>query len=322
MSKKVKFCTIGLYDAENNLLSMDFGDFFNDLESRMLSTSAESIIKKVEDHTLRIMKFHRKNGYSDAEFLIPIGKVKPGVTYKIAEDKYNLEEIDYDVFNINLIYYNKCEKVIMITVDKEGPSISLIAKYFQQFLKDGVQVKIEPIYKVAGLEKIESADFVSSVSIALNLTAQEQQLYNNATEEIGNFTQCTQRIANCTRDDFGSNFMVLSFGLGKRSNTSMAKDVVLDLIYKLKLDSEMIREITVRCKGKSDERIDTAKIKESQFSLSLGISSDGMDYILQNADEWFDMLRINYATRVNELKSKSMGESVLDYFKESNPTFA
>lgn len=36
---KVKFCTIGLYDKEDNLLSMDFGTFFNRLESLMLEKS-------------------------------------------------------------------------------------------------------------------------------------------------------------------------------------------------------------------------------------------------------------------------------------------
>ena len=283
---KVKFCTIGLYDKEDNLLSMDFGAFFNKLEQKMLAENVRSIVKEVDGRTLRIMQFHRKNGYSKNEFLIPVGKVKSGATYKMAEDSYNVEQIDYDIFDINIVYYNSIENVLMVTVDREGPSVALIAKYFQQFLDEDVEVRIEPIYRISGFERVQKSDFVSSVAISLNLTSQERRFYNESTEEKGNFTQCTQRIADLTRDDFGSNFMTLSFGLGKRSKKSMTKDAVLDLIYKLRLDSDMIREIAVKCKKDSEEKIEVAKLKESQFDLSLNISGDGMDYILAHADDF------------------------------------
>lgn len=319
---KVKFCTIGLYDEKDNLLSMDFGAFFNELEQRMLADKVESIVKEVDGRTLRVMQFHRKNGYSQNEFLIPIGKVKSGATYKIAEDRYNLEKIDYDIFDINIVYYNSIENVLMVTVDREGPSVALIAKYFQQFLSKNVQVRIEPIYRVSGLERVEKSDFVSSVSISLNLTSQEQRFYDESTEIEGNFTQCTQQIANLTRDDFGSNFLTLSFGLGKRSKKSMTKDAVLDLIYKLRLDSDMIREITVKCKKDSEEKIELAKLKESQFDLSLNISADGMDYILAHADDFFDARRKDYNQRVNELRAICRKEEVVEYFKENRLAFA
>lgn len=320
---KVKFCTIGLYDKEDNLLSMNFGAFFNELEQRMFATNnVRNIVKEVDGRTLRIMQFHRKNGYSENEFLIPIGKVKSGATYKMAEDKYNVEQIDYDIFDINIVYYNSVENVLMVTVDKNGPSIALIAKYFQQFLSEDVQVRIEPIYRVSGLERVKKSDFVSSVVISLNLTSQEQRFYNDSTEEKGNFTQCTQQIANLTRDDFGSNFMTLSFGLGKRSKKSMTKDAVLDLIYKLRLDSDMIREITVKCKKDSEEKIEVAKLKESQFDLSLDISADGIDYILAHADDFFDARRIDYNKRVNELRAICRKEEVIEYFKENRFAFA
>ena len=319
---KVKFCTIGLYDKEDNLLSMDFGAFLNKLEQKMLAENVRSIVKEVDGRTLRIMQFHRKNGYSKNEFLIPVGKVKSGATYKMAEDSYNVEQIDYDIFDINIVYYNSIENVLMVTVDREGPSVALIAKYFQQFLDEDVEVRIEPIYRISGFERVQKSDFVSSVAISLNLTSQERRFYNESTEEKGNFTQCTQRIADLTRDDFGSNFMTLSFGLGKRSKKSMTKDAVLDLIYKLRLDSDMIREIAVKCKKDSEEKIEVAKLKESQFDLSLNISGDGMDYILAHADDFFDARRKDYNQRVNELRAICRKEEVVEYFKENKLAFA
>lgn len=213
-------------------------------------------------------------------------------------------------------------KDYLVTVDREGPSVALIAKYFQQFLDEDVEVRIEPIYRISGFERVQKSDFVSSVAISLNLTSQERRFYNESTEEKGNFTQCTQRIADLTRDDFGSNFMTLSFGLGKRSKKSMTKDAVLDLIYKLRLDSDMIREIAVKCKKDSEEKIEVAKLKESQFDLSLNISGDGMDYILAHADDFFDARRKDYNQRVNELRAICRKEEVVEYFKENKLAFA
>ena len=84
----------------------------------------------------------------------------------------------------------------------------------------------------------------------------------------------------------------------------------------------MIREIAVKCKKDSEEKIEVAKLKESQFDLSLNISGDGMDYILAHADDFFDARRKDYNQRVNELRAICRKEEVVEYFKENKLAFA
>lgn len=139
---KVKFCTIGLYDKEDNLLSIKFDTFFNRLESLMLE-EVSTVVKSVEDDEIRIMKYYRKDDCSKDEFVIPIGKLKDGATYTLDDDKKKLIEVNQDLYNINLMYYNKNENLLLITVDKNGPTIKKISEYLQSFLSsDDVKIKI------------------------------------------------------------------------------------------------------------------------------------------------------------------------------------
>lgn len=317
---KVKFCTIGLYDKEDNLLSIKFDTFFNRLESLMLE-EVSTVVKSVEDDEIRIMKYYRKDDCSKDEFVIPIGKLKDGATYTLDDDKKKLIEVNQDLYNINLMYYNKNENLLLITVDKNGPTIKKISEYLQSFLSsDDVKIKIQRIYKNVDLEKAKKSNYISNVEITLDLSTAQEELYTVNSDQEESILSYISKIAKCTKDDTNSNKLVLSFGLGKYRKTTMTLNAVVNLLDKLDMNNEMIKEVSVRYRDNATENLQTAKLKASNFELTSDLVSDGAEYILQNSDDILSKYRFYFRQSILDLKEEAEekgGYNICDYMAKN-----
>lgn len=276
MSKKVVFYTISMH-KNNSIIDYPVPAFFEDISDKMLTNPTDNkILRKIGDKYIRLFTYHHSLT-NKHKFVVPFGKLKnTNKPYRLNNDI--LEEIPETLYDINSLGLDFERKVALFTTNREGPSIQTVEAYLNTYIPQttGLTLRIKPIMHSKGLEEIRNADLVSSIIFTLNLDKSLNTFY---TEEIDAnkdkaLINAFKSIAKSAKDDGNSKALSLKLSLGQHSSRKDTLDLdnMLYLLNLINIDADFVKEIKVHYKGKKNEKIETAKLKESNLPLSCTIS--------------------------------------------------
>lgn len=271
--KKVNFYSISLWN-DRGITNYPVSVFFATIETQLLGADQEyeiTRVRRIGDKFIRIFSYYSTRNRS--QIVIPFGKLKKNNPYWVNNED-RLEEIPIELYDINSLGYDLEYNVMMFTTNREGPSIQDVEEYLNTFIPGytGLKVKIEPIMYNTGIEKVRNAYLVKSVTFSLDLGPTLNNFYNNEIQinQSRNLTAAFRMIAEAARDDGDSKRLSLTLGLGRRGKKgdTLNLESMLHLLDCINLDADCVSEITVNYKNGVDEKIDVARLKESNMLLS------------------------------------------------------
>lgn len=273
MARKVNFYSVSLWN-DRGITNYSVSTFFETIETQLFDVGQEhetTKVRRIDDKLIRIFSYY--STINRHQIVIPFGKLKKNNPYWI-NDENRLEEIPIELYDINSLGYDLDYNVMMFTTNREGPSIQNVEEYLNTFIPrhTGLKVKIEPIMYNTGLEKVRNAYLVKGVTFSLDLGPALNNFYANEIHENQprTLTAAFRSIAEAARDDGDSKTLSLTLGLGRRGKKedTLNLESMLHLLECINLDSDCVSEITVNYKNGTDEKIDVARLKESNMILS------------------------------------------------------
>lgn len=279
MAKTVEFYTISL-QSENRITDCSIETFIEDISKQMFSDEAEvHFVRKVNERYIRLFPFLRT--MNNKQIVIPFGKLKDRNKPYWINSEDELEEFPQSLYDINSLGYDADYNVMLYTTNREGPSIQNVERYLNTFIpkKAGVLLKIEPIMYNTGIEKIRNAQMVRSITLTLDLGQAFNNFYLNEID-INNtscITSAFKKIAETARDDGNSKSLSLTMGVGKGSKKfdSLNIQSILFLLEQINIDADCVKEITVNYKNGIEDKVDVAKLKNTQMLLFYKCKCDG-----------------------------------------------
>lgn len=295
MSNLVGFYTISLINDEGKSNFSAVKGILKSIES-LLDKKSIFLQRVIGKNTLRCFKYKRLP-YTDKIIVIPFGKIKnKNKPYK--NNNNNLEEIPEDLYQVSTIAINFDYRMMIITINREGPNYMNIQDYLNSFIpKDkGYKIEIEPIYQNTGYEKIKKAQMVRSVNLTLDLSKNLLNFYNENGNLSGSSLAETLKDVSCqTKETLGSKTLNLNFGIGHgKADGTLRLESVLDLLSRININGDFVKEITVKYKNNKEDKIALARLKESSIELreKLQIKDNiGPEYLLNNCMDVFDSKR-------------------------------
>jgi hypothetical protein len=278
MAKKVEFYFISL---NNDLGITDYSvhEFFDGIEQRMIVSEEEkTLVREINGKRIRLFPFSYTTTHR--QLVIPFGKLKNRNPYWENEE-HQLEEVPMQLYDVNSLGYDDEYNVMILTTNKQGPSAKDIEEYLNTFLPQvtGLSVKIEPIMYNTGIEAIRRAEIVRKIILDLDLW---QPLNNFYVNEINRNQPRTvlsalRGIAEIAKDEGESKTLSLTLGMGndKGKDASLNLENLLYLLERLNVNEDFVREIRVYYKNGKDEKIDKARLKQSQILLSYNCRCSG-----------------------------------------------
>lgn len=269
MSNIVRFYIIAFEDFEGKVSSRSVSDFLYNLNDK-LNNNIQDIKKTLPDQK-KIRIFSLIEDEMPKQFILPFGKLKNNVSYIEDNTQQNLRVLDYDIYDVNLMYYDGQHKVMALTQDKPGPSHKAIETYLNQFVdkSEKVQIKINPIYKTDGLEKIKKANRISKIIINFDFSksswgfiAQRLQCQN---EQKESFLKSVKEIATGSKQ-IDANKLCLTLSADK--NKKLDRDSLLIFLESLNIQDEFIKEIEVYYANNEKEKTTPAKLKKCNVILN------------------------------------------------------
>ena len=107
-----------------------------------------------------------------------------------------------------------------------------------------------------------------------------------------------------SKTSLDSNTFTLTLGLGRKKNSTLDISVLMELLDSINLDAYCIKEIAVNYRNGPGEKIDIAKLRESNAILKILFPIEGTqlgaEYILNNMDEILRNERQKYYRQVEE----------------------
>lgn len=272
MAKKVLFYTIAFY-SNNGVTNYSVTAFLEELARTLEETETPvQLERKVDERWIRIFPFY----YTDQhrQIVIPFGKYKnKNKPYWINDDQ-ELEEVPKELFDINSIGYDTDNNVLLVTTNREGPSVQNIQNYLNTFIPNGIglTLKIEPIMYNSGIERVRNAQLVRELELSLDLGQPLNNFYQNEIESnrgAGRLADAFRTFTQVSREATEGKKLSISLGVGKNSKKLDSLDIesVLYLLNQINIDAQFIKEIIVKYKNAPDEKIDVARLKQSEMSL-------------------------------------------------------
>lgn len=236
--KPVQICSVNLVNENGQPLDISVADFFLSFEDSLEhNTISSSVILNGRQTSVFRYKHDDLNGRKI--FVIPFGHPKSGVVYeRNSADKLNISEINGDLFNINLLYYNDDYNIALLTAFKEAPSISKINEYFNSFIKNqNISFKLLPLFKITDISTIANSQEVKSISLTLDLGPDINKYFKHTDDESQGIIRDLLSIMN-SASNYNSNEIVLTLNVGDRKhNSSMYKDKICELLRLLDIDN-------------------------------------------------------------------------------------
>lgn len=271
MSKRVEFYTVSV--KQNNVVT-DYAvsDFFENINPFLENSKKVNIDRKIGGKYIRLFSYYYS--LNRRQMVIPFGKFKDkNKPYWVNINKH-LEEVPIDLYDINSLAYDIDYNVMLFTTNKEGPSVRNVEEYLNTFIptNTGLSVEINPIVYNAGIEKVRNAELVREITLDLDLGRALNNFYkqeireNTERELIDSF----RKIAVSAKDDGDGRTLSLRLGLGKNAKKYDTLNInsMLQLLEYINIEEDFVREITVHYKDGKDEKIDKARLKDSNLQLS------------------------------------------------------
>ncbi len=278
MAKKVEFYFISL-NNDLGITNYSVREFFDSIEQRMiLSEEDKTFVREMNGKRIRLFPFYYTATHR--QLVIPFGKLKNKNPYWENEE-HQLEEVPIQLYDVNSLGYDDEYNVMILTTNKEGPSVKDIEEYLNTFLSQdtGLFVKIEPIMHNTGIEAIRRAEIVRSITLQLDLWQPLNNFYINEVNrnQPRTLLSAVRGIAEIAKDEGDSKTLSLTLGLGndKGKGASLNLENLLFLLERLNINEDFVKEITVRYKNGKDQVLDRARLKQTQILLSYNCSCTG-----------------------------------------------
>lgn len=275
MSQKIYLYGI-YFEKDGEIINDSIDIFFEKLSLYMFGNQKKNTVSKVGEKYIRMFPFV----YSEdrKQLVIPFGKLKKtNIPYYLNEDTDVLEEVNMDLFDVNVLGYDKEYKVMLFTTNREGPTFQNIEEYlnncWNKWFKspEGVKIQILPIKYNTGIEKIRKAQLVRSLTIKLDLGKSLNNFYLSEIEEnkSESLISAINRIATEAKDVGDSKTLSLTLGLGKNAKRadSLNLSSTLELLNTLNIDEDFVVEIEAKYANGTNEKVDLAKVKNSEKIL-------------------------------------------------------
>lgn len=271
MSRKVNFYNIYLmkngrcisYNIKN-LLDIIYNSIFQDSPETAITT------RRIGGKWIRMFAFQYST--NNKKIVIPFGKwKKDNKPYWFNAATNDLEEVNADLFDINSLAYDVEDDIIVMTTNREGPSYQNIEDYLNTLIGNDVQLHIAPVIYNAGIEKIRNAMLVKSLTLKLDLGHEINRFYmmelqNNRPTSL---LESMRRIAEEVKEEGEGTFLDITLGVGpypKKMDT-LNIDSTLAILNQLNIGAEFVKEIEAKYVDGTSDKVDIAKIKNSQRIL-------------------------------------------------------
>lgn len=272
--KKVQLFTIAFETIEGReVVDISVSDFLNRLEAKIIDRKI-SPTQYIGDRKMSIFKYNRPITGEQSVMVIPFGFKKADITYKENEkDSFIVTPVTDQLYNINLIYYDEKEKVVIMTTFKAAPSHKIIEQFLNEYINlEGIRLKIRPIFKHTDLETVHNAKEVKSIDLILNLDEDINNYFNNkikqnALKSMSHF----RSISEISKDSWDGSRLSISVGLGKSRKKTLNINNIYEFLRILNLDDDFIHEIRVNYRNKESEEILPACIKKADIELKLSL---------------------------------------------------
>ena len=275
MSQKIYLYGI-YFEKDGEIINDSIDVFFEKLSSYMFGNQKKNTVRKVGEKNIRMFPF----AYSKdrKQLVIPFGKLKKtNIPYYLNENTDVLEEVNMELFDVNVLGYDKEYKVMLFTTNKEGPTFQNIEEYLNNCWNkcfkspEGVKIQILPIKYNTGIEKIRKAQLVRSLTIKLDLGKSLNNFYLSEIEEnkSKSLISAINTIATEAKNVGDSKTLSLTLGLGKNAKKadSLNLSSTLELLNTLNIDEDFVVEIEAKYANGTNEKVDLAKVKNSEKIL-------------------------------------------------------
>lgn len=215
------------------------------------------------------------------------------------------------MFNINLLYYIEEYQIALITAFREGPSVKYMEDFLNNFIPDesNIKIKIRPIIHKTTVKALSNSQEIKSLTINFDLGEDINNYFNSITSSNSqNSVSLIKSLLDICQDssqEFNSDSLKITLNVDK-GNKTMRIDHIVKLLSLLDLNNEIIKEIEVKYRNNSNERllighlkndnivanykIDYGKTKSIMFSLSQAannIIQENYSLISSNETEYF-----------------------------------
>lgn len=270
MSNKVRFYTIAFENQEGVVLKDSVYDFLYKLNDTM-NNNIEAVKKDVSGKMIRIFSIS-DDSKTLKQFVMPFGKLKNNVSYTEDKSSKSLTPIDYDIYDVNMMYYDEQHKVMLLTRNTAGPNYTRIENYLNMFISDkGMRIKINPIYYNDKLETIKKAYRIKSILIKFNFNKCTKEFINRrlmCDEKCTPLLSSVKGIATCSQNIDASDLQIIL----NAGNRKLDKQSLMAFLDELHIEDDYINDIHIHyCNGEK-EKIKPARLKKMNIVLDDEIS--------------------------------------------------
>lgn len=271
MSKKINFYTISFEDFNGKVIRESIADFMYNITS-LMDNNIEDIKKEISNRKIRC--FSIVDDYKSLDqFVLPFGKLKNNNSYKEDDTAKKLSIVDYDIYDVNLLYYDQQQNIMFLTQDKNGPSYKQIEMYLNQFVdkSDRKRISINPVYKNDDIEKLKNAKRISKMILKFDFSRSTSELINrrmNAMDTGNSLTRSLKDTIFGVRDANTQN-LTMEMSAGKHK---LDKDTLIEFIEAMELNDDYIKEIEVHYAYGEKETTTPARLKRNNLILSHNIN--------------------------------------------------
>lgn len=304
MGNYTKAYTIA-FESESEVTSRSIIHFLERIE-HMMSNNPVNVIRRINGKVMRIHAYEW-NQMNHDYVVVPIGKLKEkNRPYGSDPDTQKLIDFPQDMYDVNSLAYHKGYNIALITTNQQGPNANDIEDYFNSFLDTDTdyKVRITPIVRNIALENIRDAQQARSITITLDVGRPLNDFLVDQVNEPMGILQHLKGLADCSGRTLESETFSLTLGLGRKKKATLDIGALVELLESINLSANCIKEITVNYRNAPDQKIDIAKLRDSNAILRITFPIVGVqlgaEFILNNMDELLRNERTKYYAQVYE----------------------
>lgn len=316
MSKRITYYTMALYTKENEVTSFNVCDFLIKLEDKITSGQINRS-QTVGDKQVKVFNYIHNDINGDKRFIIPFGTLKNSVTY-IEDNNGEITELTADLYNITLLLFDATEGICVLTSDIGAPSNKSIQIWLNNILNlDDYILLVNPILYSQSYENVKKANQVKAVRVTLDLSNDEELLYNDNIQDDGGAFIGIKNAVNLCKNKANAKSFSFEIKLEQyaKRNATMNIDCVFDIISKFNIQSDIVKEIEVEYKNNTSEKYELAKLKENRFNVTDNFNSCQHKsltpgYLLDNIQKSIDNKRCLFAPKVRDIKFNAISVDI------------
>lgn len=293
------------FESDTHVTNAEIIPFFKDIEA-LMQTKRECIVRRINGKLMRVHAYEWSDMNEDY-LVIPFGKLKESnKPYGIDNTTQKLVDLPEDMFDVNSLAYHARYRIALITTNILGPSEEDIERYLNSFLPKNAEyrIKISPIKKNTGIDKVRNAIQARSVSFVLDLGRPLDDFFKEQVHEEKRVGDYLKGLMEYSKEDLDSKTFMVTLGLGKIKKATLDIAALLELLETINLDSSSVKEIYVNYKDNTSTKVETAKLKETNIILKIyfDIKSTrlGSEFIKANLEEKLLAERPKYYKQVEE----------------------